>query len=320
MHLETSGCSADHPFRLLAVIVLYKTEARNSVSFLSLEAARKHCSPNDLDLRILLYDNTPEGNKPGDLPCEVLYEHALRNGGLAGAYNRALKIALAEGFEWLLTLDQDTQLPLGFLTRLTEVGRSFAHDSTVAAIAPQLSDHGRRLSPVRIRFARVAQFPLGFVGFSDSETHAYNSGSMLRVNTLEQLGGFNEFFWLDFLDAWLYTQFNLLGKRVFVAGDLQLEHQLSLLDSREGMGLDRFKNWLQAESAFFDLYRGRLEGLALTIRLFLRLLRYLKRGVDPARNGAILACLKKRILHSKTRRLKDWERDMEALGDLRRTG
>ena len=38
-----------------------------------------------------------------------------RNEGIAGAYNYALRRAKREGFAWMLTLDQDTQLPPEFL-------------------------------------------------------------------------------------------------------------------------------------------------------------------------------------------------------------
>jgi len=300
------------PFRLLAVIVLYKVTPWDSVTFRTLEAARNSLPPDGTDLKILLYDNTPGGIDLGKLPDGVQYELASRNRGLAGAYNRALEIAHSDGFEWLLTLDQDTTLPPGFLLRMTEVGRSFAEDTSVAAVVPQLSDHGKLLSPVSIRFARVAQFPRGFVGFSLDDTHAYNSGSMLRVSILLELGGFNTLFWLDFLDAWLYTHLNLLDKRIFVAGDLQIEHELSLLDCKKRLSPARFRNFLQAESAFCDLYRGGLEGLALTGRLWCRLFLIMKQGSDPAINKAILECLKNRILRSRASRLRDWKREMEA--------
>ncbi len=312
MTVESGIQSSSKPLRLLAVIVLYKVVSSNSISFLTLEIARRNCLPENLDLKVLLYDNTPDAADPGELPPWVQYELAQRNSGLAGAYNRALEITVAEGYDWLLTLDQDSHLPPDFLTRMTEIGKSFAHDASVAAIVPQLSDRGRLLSPVRIRFAQVVQLPRGFVGFSRSATHAYNSGSMLRVSALVELGGFNELFWLDYLDAWLYTHLSFLGKRVYVAGDLQIEHELSLLDYDNRLSLARFQNHLQAESAFYDLYRGRLEGMVLTLRLTGRLARNMKRGDDPALNRALRTCLKDRILRTKAHRLRDWKRDMEA--------
>ena len=93
--------------RVVAVIVLYRTTAEASESYRSLLKARERLDDERLDLKILLHDNSPEPASPGVLPPFVLYAAPGENKGLAGAYNRALSFALEEGYDWLLTLDQD---------------------------------------------------------------------------------------------------------------------------------------------------------------------------------------------------------------------
>ena len=56
------------------------------------------------------------------------------------------------------------------------------------------------------------------------------------------------------------------GMRIYVAGDIQVQHELSLQDYRS-LPIDRLRNFLQAESAFFDLYKGALENQVLTATL-----------------------------------------------------
>ena len=104
--------------RLLAVIVLYGTPANRSASYQSLLHAMERAPNSAIDLRILLYDNTPEAEPPAVLPGGVSYIAAKENRGLSSAYNYALDQALERGDEWLMTLDQDTSLPEDLLLQI----------------------------------------------------------------------------------------------------------------------------------------------------------------------------------------------------------
>jgi len=290
--------------------VLYHARPANSKAYQSLQEALCHLPPENLDLRILLYDNTPGGCDPGPLPEGVRYEAAEQNGGLAAAYNRALEIAQSERYTWLLTLDQDTILPPDYLSRMSRLVLSIEPDNRVAAIVPRLLDAGRPLSPVFIRFWGVSYLRHGFEGIARRGTHAFNSASLLRVSALRQIGGFNPYFWLDYLDAYIYQQFHRHGRKVYIAGDIQVEHELSLLHGGD-LKEDRFRNFLQAESAFWDLYGGHIQGLALTGRLLGRIWRQRRRGHTPAFRKLTWNTLKRRIYQSRTRRIHDWRDDME---------
>ena len=296
--------------RLFAVVVLYHATPADSQAFQSLQEALRHLPPDNLDLKILLYDNTPGGCDPGPLPAGVQYESAGQNAGLAAAYNRALAIAQSGRYTWLLTLDQDTTLPPDYLSRISKLALDLEPDNRVAAIVPQLSDAGRPLSPVFIRFSGVSYVPCGFEGIARQETDAVNSASLFRVSALRQIGGFNPYFWLDYLDAYVYRQLHQCGRKIFVAGDIQVEQELSLLHG-ERLTPDRFRNFLQAESAFCDLYGGHIWGLALTGRLLCRIWRQRRRGHAPAIRQLTWDALKRRVFHSRTRRIRDWKSEME---------
>ena len=300
--------SAETAVRLFAVVVLYETKPENSKAFQSLQEARRHLPPGNLDLRILLYDNTPGRCDPGPLPEGVQYEAAGQNAGLASAYNHALAIAQREKYPWLLTLDQDTTLPSDYLSRMSKLALDLEPDNRVAAIVPQISDGGRPLSPVSIRVFGVRYLPRGFVGIDRRETHAVNSASLFRVSALKQIGGFNPYFWLDYLDAYVYMKLHQCGRHVYVAGDIQVEQELSLLHG-EGLKHDRFRNFTEAESAFWDLYGRNIQGLVLTGRLLGRIWR--RWGNGPVICQLTWDALKRRIFRSKARRIRDWKSDME---------
>ncbi len=299
------------PLSLMAIIVLYKALPADSDSLRTLIAARSLMRNSSSHLKILLYDNTPGGQQPSDLPEGVSYEAASENRGLAFAYNRALKIAAAEGFQWLLTLDQDTILPVNFLVRLREVASRVESDLTVAAIVPQITGEGRALSPNFFLFDVFPRFfATGFVGISNHDTYAFNSASTVRVNALEEIGGYDPLFWLDNSDAYMYRQLHRHGRRVFIMGDVQVDHEFSMFDMKNRVSISRYKNIVLAGCAFWDLELGMLAGVYHTASLFYRVYKHWKRGDDPEIRRVTTDMLKKRLFQSRKSRIDDWQRRM----------
>ncbi len=303
--------------RLLAVIVLYKVRPGESAAFRTLLTARAALPPRQngvqVLLQVLLYDNTPGDCDHGPLPEGVRYEAARENAGLAPAYNRALAIAQREQCTWLLILDQDTTLPFDYLSRMSKLALEIELDNTIAAIVPRLLDAGRVVGPVFVRLWGVSYLPSSFAGTSRREIQAPNSAVLVRVDALKQIGGFSPYFWLDYLDGYLFHQLYLHGMKVYVAGDIEVEHELSLL--HEGyLTPERFHNVLRAESAFWDLYGGKVQGLALTARLLCRIWRQKRRGHGPTIRQLTWNELKRRISRPRMRRVLDWMHEMEHLG------
>lgn len=296
--------------QLLAVIVLWKCKPEESASFRTLLAAREIA--RDCDLKILLYDNTPGGQAPARLEAGVLYEAAARNGGLAGAYNRALSLAQAKGYPWLLTLDQDTSLPPHFLQRIAELAVKFGPNPNIAAIVPQIVGNGRMLSPHWFWGGAIPRwFRPGFVGMPSQTTYAFNSASTLRVEALDEIGGYDTRFPLDSSDTMLFHRLNRSGRRVYVAGDLQVEHELSLLDINQRMSLGRYERLLRDECAFWDMEMGSLARLERNARLIWRLLKHWKEGHDPLIREATRKELIRRLACPRRKRIAEWQREAE---------
>ena len=298
------------PVRILAVIVLYKMRPSESAAFRTLQVAISDLQKVQNDIRILLFDNTPGGCDPGPLPESVQYEAAGQNEGLAAAYNRALGIAQSERYPWLLILDQDTTLPSDYLSLMSKYALDLETDEKIAAIVPRMLDAGKRVSPVFIRFWGVSYISSDFEGTAKLEIHATNSATLFRVDSLKKIGGFSPYFWLDYVDGYVFRHFHLHGLKVYVARDIEVEHELSLLHGG-GLKADRFRNILRAESAFWDLYGGSVQRLALAARLLGRIWRQRKRGHDSAILELTWNELKRRIFQSKTRRIHEWMREME---------
>lgn len=221
---------------ILAVIVLYQMRPEDSPAYHTLRAAISRLEAQAEAVPILLYDNTPNALAPRNLPRHVLYVPGGRNEGIAGAYNYALRWAARKHFAWMLTLDQDTRLPPEFLLRMRAIALRLKEVNEVGAIVPHLLSRGRLLSPVRIRPWGVTYLRRHTAGFATGEVHAFNSASLFRVRALEQINGCHPGFWLDYQDAYLYTKLHQCGRKIYIAEDLEVEHDLSLLSASRPVG------------------------------------------------------------------------------------
>ena len=242
--------------RLLAVIVIYRTQPLDSSTLQTLLASVENISTDQLDLKILVWDNTPGGQDIGELPSGILYESAPHNPGLAQAHNQALEQAEAEGYEWLLTLDQDSFLPVDFLTKIADSARKLSPDKTIGAIVPQVISDGRIISPFRFVFGVPRWFGSGFRGFSKRTVYAANSGATLRVRALREIGGYDPMFPLDLSDTNLFHRLHNSHKKVFIAGDISVHHDFALLNKQARMTIERYKEYLLDDCAFLGYLYG----------------------------------------------------------------
>jgi GT2 family glycosyltransferase len=221
---------------ITAVLVLYGQSPTQSASFCSLLEAVASQADAAHRISLVIYDNSPQ---PHALPASALtmyYIHDPANPGLAGAYNAALDRAKANGSTWLLLLDQDTRLSHEYLAEVLEVSESVQSEAQIGAVVPKLWAGPRLYSPsapflrqIRRQFSNkhdtVEEHVTGVVAYPLT---AYNSGAVLRVNALENIGGFPEDFWLDYLDHTIFEQLHQQGYRVWVMRTI-LQQNLSHL-------------------------------------------------------------------------------------------
>jgi hypothetical protein len=290
--------------------VLYQQQPSASVTVRTLARALEAA---DADCRVLIYDNSAEssaGNSAQPLPAGFAYQAAATNRGLLGAYEAALDRMREEGCEWLLTLDQDTALPADFFSAIEPGLRAAEEDPRIGAIVPHLAEGARLLSPAYVGLCRTKPMPASFAGVPAREARAFNSAALLRAAALEEIGGFHPCFWLDHLDSWLHHQLYLQGWRMYVLDSVHLEHQLSLLNYRDRVSLPRLRNFLAAESAYFDLYGSPLAGAAHTLQLAGRLGKQMLRHETREVRRATWSALWQRLTVSKSNRIAHWQQSM----------
>lgn len=262
---------------ILAVIVLYRTRLSDSRTFMSLRASCNVLNRKASNLKVLLFDNTPDTEHPGSLPLNVFYEAPGKNAGLAAAYNCALDTAREMGASWLLLLDQDSVLPPDFFELLKSKMEEHKANADVVAIVPVVRSRGVTISPRRIGFFGTKPLSKSLFGIQDAEITSINSGTAVRCDFVRSIGGFNRAYWLDYLDHWLFRRIYEEGKRAVVF-DCTLEHHLSVANYRRNIDIGRYHSILCGESAFTTTYKPKAQIPFYLLRLLVRAARMTLRG------------------------------------------
>lgn len=258
--------------RVMAVVVVYERPLERVEAWRMLLAALAACDAHGSSAmgltHVLVYDNSAMPRAQPDVPIAgCSYVHDRRNGGTAAAYRAAAERATELGIGWLLLLDQDTQLPADFFRSATAAMQR--SESVTAALLPWVF-HG----PVPVSPARVTLFgtvlPLKATSWRPSrrtQLTGIASGALVRVCAVRSLSRFPVELWLDYVDHWMWAQFQRQGLQIGTL-DATLEHNLSVADPAS-LSRRRLTSILAGENLFV-CQLGWLARLVHPVRLLVR--------------------------------------------------
>ena len=302
------GCTSElNRARILIIVVLYKMQPSESLTMKGLLDSFASCPALRDSFDVLIWDNSPTPLQNPESLSSFQYKHSPENIGVSGAYNRAMKIAGETGCQWLLLLDQDTGLPPDFLPQTLKLACRFLEQPAIAAAVPFLMEGDRVLSPLKVLFKRFKPLHQPFEGVYPGQVTAANSGAMIKIEALQQIGGFREDFWLDFSDVVVFHLLHQQGKQVYIAGDLLLKHKITVIDFEKSVSPQRYANIIAAEGAYWDTYGTPAERIFHAFRVFDRALRHKRRFHNSAFAKIVLAEFFRRLFLTRKQRLQRWK-------------
>jgi GT2 family glycosyltransferase len=225
-------------------------------------------------VEVLIYDNSPQ---PQAKPCDELsnctYVHNPNNGGTASAYVFACNYAAERGIEWLLLLDHDTLLPVGFFDAATAALTDCLNQP--CALVPWIKHDAHIISPARVtKFGTIAPLSNKSLTSSVERLTAIASGAVLFVPLLASAMPMPEKLWLDYVDHWLFLRLQNDGSAVVIF-DACVKHDLSICDLGS-LSEQRLIGILEGEAAFIQLL-GFIARIFYPFRLVVRLIRYTRK-------------------------------------------
>ncbi|WP_338449547.1 glycosyltransferase [Niallia oryzisoli] len=243
--------------KVTIVVVFYKQVIEQSKTFSSLKKVLLERKDSLAGIDMILYDNSPEQQDfdANHYPGNIDYIHDPRNLGIATAYNYTWQRAQENGSEWLLLFDHDTMVTEEYIDLMLK-----DHDITeeIAAVVPKIMTNGIMVSPVYSHSLRPLQTERPVEGIQEKPVMAINSGSLVRISFLNEIGGFNTEFPLDYLDHWLFHEIYEQGKKILLLR-VTLEHDLSVMDYST-VSLNRYKSILDSEMKYYSNYKTELIG------------------------------------------------------------
>lgn len=259
---------------IFIVIVLYKTNLEDSRTIKTLEISL------DKEIKLFVYDNSPEKQYQEESfthkKFKVTYFHDNSNSGLSKAYNHALKLAVDKKSSWLLLLDQDTCFSKKYIEAIEILKKDQLEDKTVAIIPRVISlTNNMQISPAKMLLGGVCrplQHPGGII---TSKISGINSGTLLKVDYLKSINGFNDRYTLDMLDHWYFRKIFEDGNNIFLLNAI-INQDLSVHENfEESVSIQRYRQMLEAE-CFFIKKENLLSFFVFKLRLIVRLLKQLK--------------------------------------------
>lgn len=236
---------------VLVLIVLYEEILSDATAAQALQNYAQ--SARSLP-KVLFFDNsftesTRKKNRSIAAKRNLMYVSLDKNVGLARAYQYAFKKAIRMNCDYLMLLDQDTAVTNEYFdTVALELKRTFPKN--IVALVPQVSENAQIFEPVKIR-------PLYSNEIVSAGVHkdivSINSGTVLDVHFLNEIGGFNEDFPLDYLDHWLFYTIAASQKSVLVL-DTIINQKLSVHRIHE-VSKERYLSIIQSERDYILKYR-----------------------------------------------------------------
>lgn len=175
----------------------------------------------DEGLRVVVADDaSPCTADPILAECAALGAVVVRHDerrGIARSLNAGLREAPESA--WLLTVDQDSVLPPDYVARMIEAARE-----AVAVLGPHA---------VGAVGAGIVDDPTGAVRYRPREgsgllvtEEVIQSGTLWSVPALTAIGGFDESFGIDAVDAAACVRLRAHGRRIVLARDVVLAHRV----------------------------------------------------------------------------------------------
>ncbi len=156
-----------------------------------------------------------------EAPSQILFREKIKqianveyicnnsNLGIAGALNIGAKRALSEGFEYILTMDQDGKASPGMVQKLLKIMRA---SDNIGITAPEHLDIDLHNKPTDIKTYEII--------------YTMTNGNLLSLQAYKNIGGFLDELFIDHVDHEFCLRLNKNGYKVIKTNETFVYHKL----------------------------------------------------------------------------------------------
>ncbi|HBI62343.1 MAG TPA: glycosyl transferase family 2 [Lachnospiraceae bacterium] len=182
-------------------VVLYNPDSIERVR-LCLQSVKKQAD------KIYIFDNSTQDMELG-FDTDVVYKSENENRGIAHALNQIMEMAEADGYDWVVTMDQDSILSDGIIE---DFGR-YTDREDIGIICPQVIDKRRVYMEIR----------------NDAEEEfidmCITSSSCTSVRAWRKIGKYDDWLFIDLVDNEYCKRLTLSGYKILRLNKWVLDQQ-----------------------------------------------------------------------------------------------
>lgn len=170
---------------------------------------------------------------------KVLLLKNQNNLGIAKALNQMCVKANEDGFEWILTLDQDTISPNNLIYELFP----FTNDDAIGIVCPAVffEGWGKQLqSAERITFVNACM----------------TSASLTSLKKWSSVGGFRDDYFIDFVDNEFCIKLRINGYKIIRVNTCKISHQLGDTKTKKILGVFKIKYITHSPLRYYYMTRN----------------------------------------------------------------
>lgn len=139
------------------------------------------------------------------------------NLGIAQALNQGFQWAIEQNLKWACCFDQDSTPPSGYVSRLFSAYNSSKQKEKIAIIGPQLLEKKTNRTIPTTAPSNENLIPVRTL---------ITSGSLVRISTYQELGGFDSKLFIDYVDHDFSFKARIHGYQVMECPSVVLGHSL----------------------------------------------------------------------------------------------
>ncbi len=191
------------------------------------------------------------------------------NLGIATALNQGFKWAIEQGFEEIITFDQDSFPAKGMVSALQKTIETYQNNQNLAIVAPIIADP---LVEVEARYLRSLYKFFFERSVCDNRvleniSIVITAGSLYNLKAYQKLGAFQDDFFIDYVDTEYCLRVNQHGYKIIVACDAHLNHRLGEREKRKLLGREHYPTF-HSPSRWYYISRNRIPMLKKYAFLF----------------------------------------------------
>lgn len=171
---------------------------------------------------------------------EYAYIRNEMNLGIAHALNQILCFSYDEGYEWALTLDQDSIVS----ANLIETYKEFANKETVGIVCCKTKDRN---------FKTLHQDELRY---DEEVKYCITSASLTNVNAWKKVGGFDDQMFIDWVDWDICIALRHAGYKIIRTEKTYINHELGTRTRMKHIGNHQFLILNRSPFRYYYVFRN----------------------------------------------------------------